>query len=194
MFSLPTARTGRWAQCWAANDLRRYDTLTESSLCWGFRKTPYFIINHIVTLSFVIQLNYFVITIVHSTWKYLTLSLAPYDLLPLRFLARTTGWTARSMFSLQRRHNERDGVSKHQPHDRLLNRLFRRRSMKTSKLCVTGLCAGNSPVTGEFPAKGSVTRTMLPFDEVVMLPFENIADTSAGTVGFSSTMHYTFAF
>ena len=28
----------------------------------------------------------------------------------------------------------------------------RRRSKKTSKLCVTGLCAGNSPGTGEFPA------------------------------------------
>ena len=40
-----------------------------------------------------------------------------------------------------------------QPHDCLLNRLFRRRSKKTSKFCVTGLCAGNSPVTGEFPAQ-----------------------------------------
>ena len=29
----------------------------------------------------------------------------------------------------------------------------RRRSKKASKLCVTGLCAGNSPVTGEFPAQ-----------------------------------------
>ena len=35
----------------------------------------------------------------------------------------------------------------------LLNRLFRRKSKKTSKLCVTGLCGGNSPVTGEFPAQ-----------------------------------------
>ena len=35
----------------------------------------------------------------------------------------------------------------------LLNRLFRRRSKKTSKLRVTGLCAGNSPGTGEFPAQ-----------------------------------------
>ena len=35
----------------------------------------------------------------------------------------------------------------------LLNRLFRGRSKKTSKLRVTGLCAGNSPVTGEFPAQ-----------------------------------------
>ena len=46
-----------------------------------------------------------------------------------------------------------DGVSDHQPHDRLLNRIFRRRSKKTSKFRVTGLCAGNSPVTGEFPAQ-----------------------------------------
>ena len=30
----------------------------------------------------------------------------------------------------------------------LLNRLFRHRSRKTSKLCGTGLCAGNSPGTG----------------------------------------------
>ena len=35
----------------------------------------------------------------------------------------------------------------------LLNRLFRRRSKKTSKLHVTGLCARNSPGTGEFPAQ-----------------------------------------
>ena len=34
----------------------------------------------------------------------------------------------------------------------LLNRLFRRRSKKT-KVRVTGLCAGNSPGTGEFPTK-----------------------------------------
>ena len=55
--------------------------------------------------------------------------------------------------SLPWRHNERDGVSDHQPHDCLRNRLFRRRSKKTSKLCVTGLCKGNSTVTSEFPAQ-----------------------------------------
>ena len=55
--------------------------------------------------------------------------------------------------SLQWCHNEHDGVSNHQPHDCLLNRLFRRRSKKTSKLRVTGLCAGNSPVTGDLPAQ-----------------------------------------
>ena len=48
------------------------------------------------------------------------------------------------------RHNERDGVLNHQLHDCLLNRSSSRRSKKTSKLRVTGLCAGNSPGTGEF--------------------------------------------
>ena len=57
------------------------------------------------------------------------------------------------LLSLQWRHDERDGDSNHQPHDCLLNRLFRRRSKKTPKLGVTGRCAGNSPVTGEFPAQ-----------------------------------------
>ena len=55
--------------------------------------------------------------------------------------------------SLQWRRNEHHGVSNPQPHDCLLNHIFRRRSKKTSKLRLTGLCAGNSPGTGEFPAQ-----------------------------------------
>ena len=55
--------------------------------------------------------------------------------------------------SLWWRQNGCDSVSNHQPHDCLLNRLFRHRSKKTSKLHVTGLCAGNSPGTAEFPAQ-----------------------------------------
>ena len=78
--------------------------------------------------------------------------------------------------TLQWRHNERDGISNHQPRDCLLNHLFRCRSkktwklhdLKTSKLPVTGLCEGNSPVTVEFPNKGPVTRKMFPFDDVIM--------------------------
>ena len=54
---------------------------------------------------------------------------------------------------LRWRHNGRDGVSNHRPHDCLLNRLFRRRWKTTSKLRVTVLCVGNSPGTGEFPAQ-----------------------------------------
>ena len=57
------------------------------------------------------------------------------------------------LIPLRRRHNEHDGVSNRQPSDCLLKRLFRRRSKETSKLRVTGLCVGNSPVTGEFPAQ-----------------------------------------
>ena len=62
-------------------------------------------------------------------------------------------WAWLINLTLQWRHNGRDGVSNHPPHDCLLNRLFWRRSKKTSKLRVTGLCAGNSPGTGEFPAQ-----------------------------------------
>ena len=51
------------------------------------------------------------------------------------------------------RHKRRDCVSNHQPHDCLFNRLFKRKSKKTSKLHVTGLCVGNSPGTGELPAQ-----------------------------------------
>ena len=54
---------------------------------------------------------------------------------------------------LRWRHNGRECVSNQQPRHCLLNRLFGRRSKKTSKLRVTGLCAGNSPGTGEFPAQ-----------------------------------------
>ena len=70
--------------------------------------------------------------------------------------------------ALRWRHNGRDSVSNHQPHDCLLNRLFRRRSKKTSKLRVTGLCAGNSPGPVNSPHKGPVTRKMFPFDDVIM--------------------------
>ena len=62
-------------------------------------------------------------------------------------------WMVIPIYSLRWRDNGRNSVSNHQPHDCLLNRLFRRRSKKTSKLSVTGLCARNSPRTGEFPAR-----------------------------------------
>ena len=69
----------------------------------------------------------------------------------LNFTIKCTNITA--TITLQWRHNGHDSVSNHKPHDCLLNRLFRRRSKKTSKLRVTGLCVGNSPRTGEFPAQ-----------------------------------------
>ena len=71
-------------------------------------------------------------------------------------LASSLFWPSSGLYekhTLQWLHNGHDSVSNHQSHDCLLNRLCRRRSKKTSKLCVTGLCAGNSPGTGEFPAQ-----------------------------------------
>ena len=69
---------------------------------------------------------------------------------------------------LQWRHNQRDGVSNHQRRDCLLDCFVRRRLKKLSKFRVTGLCEGNRPVTGDSPHKGSVTRKLFPFDDVIM--------------------------
>ena len=68
---------------------------------------------------------------------------------------------------LRWRHNGHDGVSNHQPHHCLLNRLFGCRSKKISKLRVTGLCAGNSSGVNA-PHKWPVTRKMSTFDDVIM--------------------------
>ena len=70
--------------------------------------------------------------------------------------------------ALQWCHNERDGVSNHQRLNCLLKRLFRRRSKKISKLRITGLCAGNSPVTGEFPTQRASNAEIFPSDDVIM--------------------------
>ena len=72
-------------------------------------------------------------------------------------------------FTLQWRHNDHDGVSNHQLHGCLLNRLFSRRSKKASKLRVPGLCVGNSPGPVNSPHKGPVTWKMFPFDDVIMI-------------------------
>ena len=70
--------------------------------------------------------------------------------------------------TLQWRNYKRDDVSNHRCLDCLLDRLFRRRSKKTSKLRVTDICEGNPTVTGVFPHKGPLTRKMLRFDDVIM--------------------------
>ena len=71
--------------------------------------------------------------------------------------------------SLQSRHNERDSVWNHQPRDCLLNGLFRRRSTKTSKIRITGLCAGIHRGHVNSPHKGPLTRKMFLLDDVIML-------------------------
>ena len=63
-----------------------------------------------------------------------------------------SSWNVIVSCSLQWRQNGLDGVSNPQTLHCLLSRLFGCRSKKISKLRVTGLCAGNAPGTGEFPA------------------------------------------
>ena len=41
-------------------------------------------------------------------------------------------------------------------------------SKKTWKLRITGLCVGNSPMTGEFPSQRASNAEMFPFDDVIM--------------------------
>ena len=68
------------------------------------------------------------------------------------------------IFSSKWRHNERDGVSNHR---RILiacsTVFFRRRSKKTRKLRITGLCDGNPTVTVGFPSQRAS-----PFDDAIM--------------------------
>ena len=53
--------------------------------------------------------------------------------------------------------------------------LFRRSSKKTSKLRVTGLCEGNSPVTGDFPAQmASNTENVSIFIMLALEPSNNV--------------------
>ena len=67
---------------------------------------------------------------------------------------RRTNTRITAPVTLQWRHYGRDGVSNHQLHHCQLNRLFRRRSKKTtSKLRTTSLRVGISPLVGEFPTQ-----------------------------------------
>ena len=68
--------------------------------------------------------------------------------------------------SLRWRHSEHDGVSNLQPHDCLLNRLFRRRSKKTSQLRITGLFSRG---IHQFPAQRASNAEMFPFADVIII-------------------------
>ena len=67
--------------------------------------------------------------------------------------------------SLQWRHNEYDGVSKHQPHDCLLYSDQRKHQSSASLAFMRGI--HRWPMN--FPHKRPVTRKMFPFDNVIML-------------------------
>ena len=94
------------------------------------------------------------------------MTLVKYNLFAFRY--DSEGLISSYIIALRWRHNWRDNVSNHQSHDRPLNRLFIRRSKKTSRLRVSGLYAGKSPGPVNSPHKWPVTRKMFPFDDVIM--------------------------
>ena len=66
----------------------------------------------------------------------------------------------------QWRHNARDAVSNHQPHDCLLNRLFRHRRHQSSASLALVKGMHRWPVIS--PHKWPVTQKMFPFNDVIM--------------------------
>ena len=89
----------------------------------------------------------------------------------IRWRNLTVHWLSKTKYlqppyhttTLQWRHNESDGVSNHQPHDCLLNRLLCNRLLR-----VIGTCSGTHRWQVKSSAQGQVTRKMLPFDDVIM--------------------------
>ena len=71
--------------------------------------------------------------------------------------------------TLHWRHNDHDGVSNHQPHDCLLNRLFRRRSKKHQSSASLAFVWGIHRWPVNSPHKRPVTRKTFPFDDVIMI-------------------------
>ena len=109
--------------------------LLEEYLCWNF---------------YIFGTQY-AVNVILCTWIYGKLVCHPipnkwnswsfYSVLVLRGLNMSLQWC----------HNEPDGISYHWLLSCFLSHLFQRRSKRTSKLCVTGLCEGNPPVTSGFP-------------------------------------------
>ena len=185
IFSLIYAWTNGWANNRNASDLRRHSVrydVTLMSRCRIKRQ------KNILTLNFHLPAWY-----VYITWRepILVIIVPADDLAPNNSGSSQvffevaldindsisilwTGWLHTNFpleipGPLHWRHNDHNGVSNHQPHGCLLNRLFRHRSKKTSKLRVIGLCVGNSPGPVNSPHKGPVTRKMFPFDDVIMI-------------------------
>ena len=109
-----------------------------------------------VWVSAIYIINHTIFSVVWFTW----FSSIYFD---ISYIFTCSRWV-----SLQWRRNEHNDVSNHQPHDCLLNRLFRRKSKKTSKLRVAGLMRGIHRWPVNSPNKWPVTRKMFPFDDVTM--------------------------
>ena len=110
-----------------------------------------------------------VLGLFHYTWRATTMNVRGILFSPVEPTIPVM-WHNSCHISLQWRHNGHDSVSNHQPHDCLLNHLFRRRSKKkhqssASLAFVWGIHRG--PVNSSH--KWPVTRKMFPFDDAIML-------------------------
>ena len=106
----------------------------------------------------------------HVTWNTNYINDLMQDLQLLQCVSNGVTAVCNRTLTLRWRHNELDGVSDHQSHDCLLNRLFGRRSKKknqssASLAFVRGIHRG--PVNS--PHKWPVTRKMFPLDDVIMI-------------------------
>ena len=82
------------------------------------------------------------------------------------FVLQTDGWTTRKHYS-----DIMSAMASQITSITIFNStvyLFMHRSKKTSKLRVTGLCEGNSPLSSEFPAQSASTAENFLFDDVIM--------------------------
>ena len=84
-------------------------------------------------------------------WK-LSISISPHIHVPWNEYVSVNTQPPDPSYALHWRNTDRDGVSNHRRLDCLLNRLYGRRSKKTSTLRVTGLCEGNPSVTDVLPS------------------------------------------
>ena len=147
-----------WRQCYGES-LGRHPEGNFQQLFPRFRKAWYMVTWMVIMIYMNIEFQY-----KDCLGRDKTVTIPPY----LSLWKFQCDKTAFPYITLHWRHNDHGGVSNHQPYGCLLNRLFRRRSKKTSKLRVTGHCAGNSPGPVNSLHKGPVTRKMVPFDDVIM--------------------------
>ena len=161
MFPLICARINGWVNNREAGDLRRYrahyDVIVMKS---------WLVILVLTTATYC--LARIAVTQLTFIFKETQAGMNVYVLFAYSLTATLCWWIYLPCgVTLEWRHNERDGISNHQPRDCLLNGLFRCRSKKTSFASLAFVRGIHQwPVNSAH--KGPVTRNMFPFDDVIM--------------------------
>ena len=128
-------------------------------------------------------------------WLFLLMFLLLFQWMDKSFCSLQQHWKLLTYdVSLLWRPNGHDGISNHQPHNCLLNHLFRCRSKKTLKLRVTGLCVGNSPVTSEFPAQMASNAENVSIYDVIMCNCQELQWCQTRFMMFKITSNLTCLF